>query len=290
MKADRFSMKFPVSSTCPAPLLRPSYHHQLSGARDWRGRRYLSGFAGIILTGLAPCIVAQTPAATPDDRSPTATAPSLPRFGLAVSVSTLGAGIQAATAVTGRSNVRFGFNDFSYSTTLNRDGIAYKGTLSLRSVEILYDQYVRGPFHISPGVMIYDGNKGSANASAPSSQSFTLGGTAYYSQPGNPITGTGTIAGRKVAPMILIGFGNLLPRSAGHFTMNFDLGVVFQGSPSAALNLNGGACVGPTGGCLNASTDSTIHGNVLSEQNSINNSLVPFKYYPVVSLSFGYKF
>lgn len=215
---------------------------------------------------------------------------SLPRFGLAVGVSTLGPSIQAATAVTRHSNVRFGFNDFSYSAALNKDGIAYNATLNLRSAEILYDQYVAGPFHISPGVMIYDGNKGTASVSVTGGQTFTLGGTTYYSQAGNSIAGTAAIGARTVAPMILFGFGNLLPRSSRHFTANFDLGVVFQGSASAALNLNGGACLGSGGGCVSAATDSTVHGNVLSEQATINNSLSPFKYYPVVSLTFGYKF
>ena len=79
-------------------------------------------------------------------------AQGLPRLGLAAGASTLGVSIQAAGAVTGHSNVRFAFNDFSYSTTVNQDGITYTGKLNLRSGEILYDQYVRGPFHISGGV------------------------------------------------------------------------------------------------------------------------------------------
>src|ERR1017187_9322168 len=149
---------------------------------------------------------------------------------------------KAATAVTRHSNVRFGFNDFSYSTTTSKDGIAYNATLNLRSAEILYDQSIVGSLDISPGVMIYDGNKGTGNASVSAGQSFTLGGQAYYSQAGNPITGAAVIGFRKAAPMLLFGFGNLLPRSRRHFTMNLDLGAVFQGSPSAVLNLNGGAC------------------------------------------------
>jgi hypothetical protein len=218
---------------------------------------------------------------------------------LAVGVSTLGATIQAATAVTRHSNVRFGFNDFSYNATslvsaagaFPNDGIAYGATLNLRSAEILYDQYFKGPFHISPGVMIYDGNKAAGSASVAGGQYFTLGGVPYYSQAGNPIAGTWGIDGaRKVAPMVLIGFGNLLPRSHRHFTVNFDLGVVFQGSPSAVLNLNGGACGSSGSGCLNAATDPTVRANVQAEQTSINNTLPVAKYYPVVSLTFGHKF
>lgn len=187
--------------------------------------------------------------------------------------------------------MRFAFNDFSYNATFNKDGVAYDGSLSLRSAEILYDQYIGGGFHVSPGVMIYDGNKGSGNASAPAGKSFTLGGVTYYGQAGNPLTGTGAITARKVSPMVLIGFGNLLPRSTRHFTVGFDLGVVFQGSPSAALNLAGGACT-PTPGanCQNAATTPSIQANVQSEQTKINNSLSVFKYYPVLTLTFGYKF
>jgi hypothetical protein len=214
---------------------------------------------------------------------------SLPRFGVAASVSTLGIGVEAATAVTRLSNVRVGFNAFSYGATANKDGIAYSGTLTLRSAEILYDQYIVGPFHISPGFMFYDGNQGKANPSIPAGQSFNLGGVTYYSQPGNPVNGTASITARKVAPMILLGFGNLLPRNSRHLTLNLDFGVVFQGSPKAALNLNGGACITPTTGCLSAS-DPIVHANVLGEQTKINNSLAPFEYYPVVTLSFGYKF
>ena len=71
---------------------------------------------------------------------------SLPRFGIGVNAGTLGAGIQAATAVTRKSNVRFGFNYFTYSgsTTSSKDNITFNGKLKLESAEILFDQYIRG--------------------------------------------------------------------------------------------------------------------------------------------------
>jgi hypothetical protein len=212
----------------------------------------------------------------------------LPRFGVAIGASTLGAEVQAATAVTHSANLRFGFNAFSYGDTFSSHGIGYDGTLTLRSAEILFDQYIRGPVHVSPGLMFYDGNKAEAAASVAGGQAFTLGGATYVSQPGNPIGGTGTVDTRKVAPMILIGFGNLLPRSARHFTVNFDAGVVFQGAQHVRLALNGGACV--ANACLDAATNAIVQTNILAEQNRIENNLTAFRYYPVVSLTFGYKF
>ena len=131
---------------------------------------------------------------------------------------------------------------------------------------------------------------GTANASVPGGQSFSLGNATYYSQTGNPVGGTAAISARKVAPMVLIGFGNLVPRSSRHFSVNVDLGVVFQGSPNATLQLSGGACSGPASGCRDVATDSVVRANLVVEQDQLNNSLAPFRYYPVVSLTFGYKF
>jgi hypothetical protein len=226
------------------------------------------------------------------DPSPSASQ-GLPRFGIQVNAGTLGAGIQAATAVTRRSNVRFGFNYFSYSgsTTRKKDNITFDGTLRLESAEVLYDQFIGGGFHVSPGVMIYDGNQGTGNASIPAGQTFTLNDVTYYSATASPVTGTAAIKSRKVAPELLIGFGNLLPRSARHFTVSFDLGVVFQGSPNAKLNLIGSTCTdSPTSGCSPISGNISVQNNIQSEQNKINNDLGPFKYWPVIRVGFGYKF
>src|ERR1035441_5572617 len=96
---------------------------------------------------------------------------SLPKFGLGLKVSTLGAGIEAATAVSRKSNLRVGFNYFTYSDTFTKDGISYDGKLNLQSFEVHYDQYLIGGFHISPGVLLYDDNRGMASAAVPSAQS-----------------------------------------------------------------------------------------------------------------------
>jgi hypothetical protein len=90
--------------------------------------------------------------------------------------------------------------------------------------------------------------------------------------------------------MVLLGFGNLLPRSGRHFTANFDFGVALQGSPKAALHLNGGACDSRGLNCLNIATDPTVQANIQAEQIKLNKDLKPFKYYPVISLGFGWSF
>lgn len=212
-------------------------------------------------------------------------------FGIGLTASTLGAGVQAGVGMGKYSNIRGGFNAFNFSTTLTKDGVNYAGTLKLRSAEILYDQYFPhlGGFHVSPGTLIYNDNKANATANVPGGQSFTLSNTTYYSSAANPVNGTGAISFSKAAPMVLIGFGNLLPRRR-HFGFNVEAGAVFQGSPNAKLNLAGTACLTPTTGCVNAATDSGVQANVQAEQTKLNNTLTPFKYYPVISLGFSYKF
>ncbi len=216
-------------------------------------------------------------------------------FGLGLSASTLGAGVQGAVSVSGTSDIRAGFNAFNFSDNFSKDGINYGATLRLRSAQATYDQYFHklGEFHISPGVLFYDDNAGNATASIPAGQSFSLGSTTYYSGSANPVNGTGAITFNKAAPMLLFGFGNLLPRSQRHFGVNFEAGVVFEGSPNAKLNLAGTACLTAqqtTGTCFNAATDPTVQANVVAEQTKLNSQLSPFKYYPVVSLGFSYKF
>ena len=228
--------------------------------------------------------------------SPGAPAPKSSRenhfeVGVGVKVSTLGIGGEVALPVTDRSNVRFGFNAFSYNHTFLKDGVTYKGALDLRSAEALFDIFLtRAGFHVSPGVLLYNGNKINAKAAVPGGQSFTLDGTTYVSDAADPVTGTGKLTFYKAAPMILLGIGNLVPRSSRRFSVSFEAGAAYQGPPRAALALSGSACDFTGLNCRTISSDPTIQSNVLAEQTKINKSASPFRFYPVVSFGVGYKF
>jgi hypothetical protein len=206
-----------------------------------------------------------------------------------VRLSTLGAGVEAAVSLTNRLNLRGGFNIFQYSRSFSHDGVAYKGQLDLRSGEAHLDCYPLGyAFHLSPGLLIYNGNGASATASVPGGSTFTLGGLTYTSDPTNPISGTGKVDFMKVAPTAMVGFGNLVPPTR-HFTFNVEIGAVFQGSARTKLNLAGNAC--PNGfNCVNAATDPTVQANIRAEQAKINNKLSPFQYYPAIAFGFAYRF
>jgi len=241
-------------------------------------------------------------AAMPDDENSSApaasAAPPLPakessegRFpiGVGVKVSTLGLGGEVAVAVSHRSNVRFGFNAFSYGHTFAKDGATYTGKLNLRSAQATYDLFLLPWLHVSPGVLVYNGNNVNANVAVPGGQSFTLSNTSYVSDGADPIAGTGKLTVYKVAPIALFGIGNLVPRSR-HFSTSFEIGAAYQGPPRIALNLSGSACDSTGLNCRSISSDPTIQSNIAAEQVKLNKSASPYKFYPVLSFGVGFKF
>ena len=261
--------------------------------------RRIPRFALLLLLITFPAL--RLTAATPDSPAPaleaaaTSAAPAkqssegrIP-IGVGVKVSTLGIGGEVAIAVSHRSNVRFGFNAFSYGDTFVKDGVTYKGNLDLRSAQATYDMFLLKEFHVSPGVLFYNGNNVSANASVPGGQSFTLSNTTYVSDAANPITGTGNLTVYKAAPMLLLGIGNLVPRGK-HFSVSFEIGAAYQGPPRVALNLSGSACDSTGLFCRSISSDPTIQSNIAAEQAKLNKSASPYKFYPVLSFGVGYRF
>jgi hypothetical protein len=238
---------------------------------------------------------AAAPSASPSSQPPKPRAlkngSDLGKVGIGVQISTLGVGFQTGVALTHKLNVRGGANFFSYSRTFNYNGISYKGNLDFRNGDLLLDWFPFGKvFHLSGGALIYNGNKINANASAPAGQSFTLGSNTYFSGNTNPITGTGNLSFRKAAPEVLFGFGNLVPRTR-HFSFGFDAGVAFTGLPQTKIALQGTACTDAAQtNCVNAATDPTVQSDILAQQIKLNNKAKYAQYWPVIGLSFGYRF
>ncbi|MHB8304137.1 MAG: hypothetical protein ACYDC6_15180 [Acidobacteriaceae bacterium] len=103
------------------------------------------------------------------------------KLGVGVNVGTLGIGVEAATPLANRFNLRGGGNFFSYSRNIDRSGLTYVANLDLRSVQASLDWFpFGGSFHLSPGAMLYNGTKVAANVQVPTNTAFTLNGVDYY--------------------------------------------------------------------------------------------------------------
>jgi len=238
------------------------------------------------LDTVAPAV---SEAAEPAPKRPGQTTSS--KIGIGVKISTLGAGIEVATPLARKFNLRGGFNMFRYDRALTNNGIHYDGHLQFQSAEAHLDYFPIGGFHISPGLLFYNGNQVTGNALVPGGQSFTVGGTAYISDATDPVTGTAKLDFVKVSPTIMLGIGNLIPRNGRHYSFLFEVGGAYQGSARVALNLTGSVCDPATPSiCRTIASDSTVQANVASEQQKISKDINPYKFYPVISLGVGFNF
>jgi len=212
------------------------------------------------------------------------------RIGFGVKISTLGVGLDVATPIARRFNIRGGFNMLRYSQGITNSGIHYDGQLRFQSAEAHLDWFPFWGFHVSPGLLFYNGNQITGTASVPGSQTFSVGGTSYESDPLAPVTGTAKLDFVKVSPTIMIGVGNLIPRSGRHYSFLFEVGAAYQGSARVALNLAGNVCDTTGANCQAISSDPTVQANIAAQQVKIQNDVNPYRFYPVISLGVGFNF
>ncbi len=211
--------------------------------------------------------------------------------GVAVKLTTLGAAIEVAVPVHDRVNVRAGFNGFSLSRDFDDEGITLAAQVKLRSFSTYLDWFpFGGGFHLSPGVMLYNGNEVNAIASVPAGRRFELGDQNLISNPANPVTGNAQIGFKKVAPTLLIGWGNLIPRGERRWSIPFEIGLVYSRAPTATLTLGGSACNQNGTNCRSISGDPGLQADLAEQVRDLNSALSPLKVLPVISLGFSYKF
>ena len=215
--------------------------------------------------------------------------------GAGVDASTLGIGVQVAAEVLPRANVRVGFNFFNYAGSLTSDGISYTGNLNLRSANANFDYFLVRSFHVSPGLLVYDGNHAADGASVPGGKSFILGSTTYESSAFSPIAANASLRLTKVAPELLFGMGNLVSRARARrrWSIEVEAGVAYQGTPKVALELTGFACNPPSSAgpsCVNAATDPSVQSNIQLQAAKLSRQAAIFKFYPVISIGIGFSF
>jgi hypothetical protein len=212
------------------------------------------------------------------------------RIGIGVKFSTLGVGVEMATPLAGRFNVRGGFNMFRYSRPITDSGIHYNGQLRFQSAQTSLDWFPFGGFHVSPGLLFYNGNEVRATAMVPGGQTFSTGGVRYESDPATPVTGTGKLNFVKVSPSIMAGVGNVVPRNGRHYSFLFEVGAIYQSSARVALNLAGNVCDTTGTFCRAISSDPSVQANIQAQQAKIQKDLNPYRFYPVISTGIGFNF
>jgi len=238
------------------------------------------------------------PLATAD--SSTKSGGSVPFSGLAVGVKfgVAGIGFDVATPLVRQwLNLRGGASFISYSpSTITTDNLNINGNIKFQNSAIMVDYFpFHGRFRISGGMTIYNNTGLTATLSVPTGQSFTVGGTDYYSEPYNadtnpagPIQGSGVFNfGGKTAPRVTIGTGNMLPKK-GRFTFQSELGVEFFSQPTVLYTFTGTGCQN-FNGVTYSNCGPIPTANVLSEQNKLQNDLSDLRFFPVLSFGLSYR-
>lgn len=248
--------------------------------RQWRGNAFQ-------VQSPAP---AKTPTAGSAPSVATRAEGTASRFALAFKASTLGLGADLGVRIVHPLNLRVGFTTFHFGAELEHDGVPYEGTLRLRSLQATLDWFpAAGSFHVSPGVVFHNDNRVTATSTPPAGQVESAGDAAFVSDPRNPITGKAKSIVRSVAPMLVLGFGNLVPRTS-HFGYSVDLGVVYQGQPTSTFVLLGAVC-DPSGTfCTDLANDADTQKAVKTARHDFDKGVSFMRYYPVVSVEFAYRF
>jgi len=207
------------------------------------------------------------------------------KFGLA------GVGFDVATPIVRqRLNLRGGASFFSYSpSTFTVDDLNINGSLKFQNASVMADFFpFRGRIRLSGGMTVYNYTNLGATLSVPLGQSFTVGGTSYYSDPAAPLMGTGVFNfGGKTAGRVSIGTGNMLPKK-GRFTFESEIGVQFFTEPTVTYTFTGEGCTTDIAGVYsNCGTIPTA--NISSEQQMLQNDLTDLKYFPILSVGVSYK-
>jgi hypothetical protein len=219
--------------------------------------------------------------------------PAFSSFAMGVYISTLGPGVEAAVPVGNRFNLRADFNIFSYSTNITQSGITYGADLTLRSAQISLDWFPHGrKFHISPGMLLYNGNRMAANLLIPTNTSFSLNNVTYFSDPADPLTGSAKISFPFAGPQFTVGYGNMLPRwKKVHLSFPLEVGAAYFGDGNTSIQFTGSACTALGGiNCMPVNSFSRFQSDVYAEEVIVNNDLHYARIFPILRYGISYKF
>ncbi len=195
-----------------------------------------------------------------------------------VKAGTLGFGGEVTAGLTPSFNARVSYNGYNYNGSSTQNQIIYDYKLSLGSFPVLLDWYPfeGSAFRLSPGV-VFNNNKISATGTSKQVSSYVIGGKTYSTAQIGSLVGNADF--NKTAPYAGLGWGNAVGKDSG-LSVVFDLGVMFQGSPTIALSATNPAM----------QNDPTFKASLDKEIADVKDKTDKLKYYPVVSLGLAYRF
>jgi hypothetical protein len=194
------------------------------------------------------------------------------KYAVSGKTSTLGLGGEFTTALTSNINARVGINalDLDIGEQEITD-IEYDIGLDFFSFSALADWHVfNDSFRISGGIISID-NKADLEANGPSGEFQEIGDIDYDWDDIGTLSGSVEID--DLAPYVGIGWGNPLTHGK-RWGFTCDFGVAFTSSPDVAL----------------AATGIVPADELEKERQNIEDDLDKFRFYPIIAVSFFYRF
>jgi hypothetical protein len=211
---------------------------------------------------------------------------------IGLTLGTGGVGVEIATPLNTRFNLRGGVGFLDYTTSFKADNVPVDGTLHLGNIHAGVDWFFsdKHSFHISPGVTFFNHSNYNALIHIAPNSVITLNDQDYTSDPNDPIHGTALISfGSKFSPRLTAGFGNMIPHKDKNITFPMEFGFQYIKRPTADFRLAGSSC-DSDGDCGPIATDPDAQANLLEEQNEIIHDLAPLRFFPIIQFGIAYKF
>lgn len=185
--------------------------------------------------------------------------------GVLAKLGTLGMGVEFVYPTSKFTAVRGVVNGGSYDENATESGVAYHFDLEMKSGGVLIDLHPFGGVFFISGGLYY--NKNRLDASTTGTGSVTVGNNTYT----NPNL-KGEVTFNTTAPYLGLGWGH--SPEGKNFSMAFELGVLFQGSPEVRFT----------------SSNGVAQSDLDREAADLEDSLKEYKYYPQIAFGFGYRF
>jgi hypothetical protein len=196
------------------------------------------------------------------------------RYAVSGKASTLGLGGEFTTVVTSNINARVGINALNIDFDDEEiEGVEFDVGIDLSSYSALLDWYVfNGSFRLSGGIISMD-NK--VDLEARPTENIEIGDVDFTPDEVGYLYGS--IENDEVVPYVGIGWGNPLTADR-RWGFTCDFGVAFTSSPDVTLTAIGGT--NPSG----------LEEELAKQRNDIEDFFDKFKLYPIIALSFFYRF
>jgi hypothetical protein len=191
-------------------------------------------------------------------------------FGVGIKGGLLGYGPEGTLGLSQYFNVRLGQNSYSYQTEMDEDDISYDGELDWKTTALLLDWHpFGGTFRLTAGLV---NNRNTIQLTATPTSNQVIGGTTYT--PAQIGTLSGDVSFKRNVPFFGLGWGNAVGKG-WPVGVNFEIGVLKQGSPSVSLSSSSGI---------------VSQADLDAEARQTEDDMKDFDIYPVIALGLSYRF